>query len=41
MKQLLVFAYLILVMATTSFGQSETKSAEQEAAYTKTINQRA
>ena len=41
MRKLFVFAYLTMAVATTTFGQSNTTNAEQEAAYTKTINLRA
>jgi hypothetical protein len=41
MRKLFVFAYLVLAVATSGLSQSNLTDAEKEAAYTKTINQRA
>ena len=41
MRKLFVFASLLIAAATTGFSQTNLSPAEQEAAYTKTINQRA
>ena len=41
MKQFLVFAFLLIAVTTTSFAQIESATADKEAAYTKTINERA
>src|SRR6476620_5111703 len=41
MRKIFVLACLSVAVATTTFGQSTATNTEQEAAYTKTINQRA